>query len=445
MNTSSIDALPPETLSHIFVSYYGLTARPQIATKALGLVCRRWRFVALGTQILWTSIKLLGDVACVARHILHINNWLARSKDLPCNVEATLWTSHGLSLIFPLRQILYPISARIRSIALLVELEELKGCLELFMQGFPQLRMLTISLLNEGLGGVGVPEGDNFSLCLTGCPQLEFVRLSPGILKLIREENLVQALPKSLKYFDQCFELQPTTVLNLLSGFRNLEDLDLEIIIYHNVVRPLPRNAGYQFSHTSLRRLGLTFTDVGIRPLFEAVRFPSLTNLTLSEIPDPAGILSSIAKASPPLESLSLHEFRVTSEELLQFFQTVSTISRLSLSDCGCFDHELISALTLSPVDSVHYLPILDHLNVREEHGVDLRVEDEDLVAFIESRWRVQLEGFSRIHYVRITGTRELTGALYERISVMKDKGLCCDMSGMDFESELTLALSALA
>lgn len=94
--SAPIDHLPPELLSHIFVTLYksclyarsvgdrshGRTDYPTLFSS----VSNRWRQVAINTPPLWTCIHL-GEEERILENLSHVNLYLQRSRDSPLSVQ----------------------------------------------------------------------------------------------------------------------------------------------------------------------------------------------------------------------------------------------------------------------------------------------------------------------------------------------------------------------
>ncbi|KAF8655194.1 hypothetical protein AX16_003226 [Volvariella volvacea WC 439] len=233
--------------------------------------------------------------------------------------------------------------------------------------------------------------------------------------------------------------MRPTAILDVLSKCRHLESLSIYLTPLGGI---LPVDPSLRFSHTSLSVLDSTFERPvhGIRPLFQAVQFPSLVDLGLADIVDASGILGLVAAASPPPEYLSLFKFQVRPEEILQFLQQIPTITELRIQKCGCFA-ALISNMTLSSENTTRYLPALKELVVGEELG-ELAVTNDELMRFIESRWRVQVDGFSSIKSIKVHDQRDSTD-IRERVLLLQSEGLECYLSDMDSLAHISLTPEA--
>ncbi|KAF8662762.1 hypothetical protein AX16_001120 [Volvariella volvacea WC 439] len=259
----------------------------------LGLVCKRWRSITLETPILWTYIRLSGNAVRKARYIPSINRWLARSKTLPCEVATSLWVGKGDHVPIIMPHILGPITPRIEVLKLKLEFDELQECLKLIPRGFPLLKTLDLSLSRDVLDLDNLSSLPTLSFDFSTCPRVESITVSEDIaFELPIDDALVDALPPSIKHFQQDFSLQPSKILESLSRCRGLEEFHLcDPDDTFGWAEPLPEDMEYRFSHTSMRILGLRFLDGGIAPLFRAIKFPALQDLCLSGFAEPEGVL----------------------------------------------------------------------------------------------------------------------------------------------------------
>ncbi|KAF8645634.1 hypothetical protein AX16_007716 [Volvariella volvacea WC 439] len=443
MRPASVNDLPPELLSEIF-SFHRLDVDPlwklghwREIPLNLGLVCKRWRFITLDTRTLWTYIRIHGQANRIARYIPFINRWLARSKTLPCEVDAEIWVKGNPSRTpLIMRRILLPVISRTRVLNLALEFDDLQECMRIVSQGSPLLQTLNLSLSRELSAFSDMSSLPSLSLNFSSCPKVESVTISRDlVVEFLTEDSFIGAFPPSITHFNHNLNLRPHRILNLLSRCRNLIDFHLHDRVDddNDWSETLPENMEYRFSHTSIRNLGLTFRDVGIMPLFKAIKFPALRCLKLSGFVEPQGVLGLIADAEPPLEVLHLEKFEIGVDELLGFFRRVPALKDLELLGCGFLSsNTLISRLVLTPeATTSHYLPNLKKLHV----GCDVRSEEavntEELITFIESRWRVQVKGFARLDHIEIHDQRELEGEWYKRVLLMRTEGMYCRFQGM--------------
>ncbi|KAF8646498.1 hypothetical protein AX16_007175 [Volvariella volvacea WC 439] len=418
--------IPPEILSYIFKSYYYLTKSSDKSPIVLGLVCRQWRSVTLETHILWTSVVLQGSGLISTRYVELVNGWLARSRTLPCEINAT---TMEYSVASAIPDILRTVAPRIQSLVLSLSIEGLEAIMDelVFAVGFPFLHTLKLESLTDPWE-FDWPRPLEHPLNLSACPRLEYICLSSQVVQLLSNEDLIRTLPKSVKVLDYCCFSEPDTVLDLLLRCHNLEGLNLTNNF--GATQQLPEEIGFQYYHKSLRHFSLWLdSDVlRIQPLFRAIQFPNLVSLSLADIEIPIGVLQCVADASPPLESLKLLRVPITLDELLLFFQRVPTIIELDIQWSRLFNNSLISHLTLSNGYAARYLPKLKRFTIGNDHRSEERVSNRDLMTFIESRWRVQVDGFSRIDYVAIYDKRVLGSELGELPLSMKGEGLDCHL-----------------
>ncbi|KAF8645005.1 hypothetical protein AX16_008146 [Volvariella volvacea WC 439] len=286
--------------------------------------------------------------------------------------------------------------------------------LDLFDRGLPQLRRIQLSINDSATESCRRP------LSFLSSPKLDSVIIlsGTGISRFLNDKNFLDAFPQSLRVVDQYVDLQPTTILSLLSKFRGLEVIILRLCETGGGL--LPEDTKFCFSHTSLRHLHLAIAGAGIRSLFRAVQFPFLRSLSLSFIKESAGILELVAEASPPLERLALNCFKVGTDELLRFLEQTPTITHLSLVECDCFNWSLISSLTLSRRNRVQYLPKPEYFEIGNESDTVSKVPSEDLIEFVESRW-----WYSSLSTVVIWEDEEREEEEWqEHVSTMRDEGL---------------------
>ncbi|KAF8642983.1 hypothetical protein AX16_009282 [Volvariella volvacea WC 439] len=265
------------------------------------------------------------------------------------------------------------------------------------------------------------PEPPKHPLKFSACPRLGHIVLSSRVMGMLCDGDLIRTLPKSVKVIGYCPFTDPNTVLDLLLRCGDFEKLNL--FCSSGVNQQLPEEIGFQRSHTSLRYFSLLLNSYNTRvqPLFRAIQFHSLVALSLKHIKDPAGAFECIAAASPPLEYMELLCVSVPLDELLALFRRLPTITELSMLRCRCFDSMLISALTLFSPDTTPYLPNLQRSTIGKDRGRELRVGNRELVSFIESRWRVRMEGCTRMNYVHIWDYRTLEDEWRQSLSVKSE------------------------
>ncbi|KAF8643532.1 hypothetical protein AX16_008983 [Volvariella volvacea WC 439] len=351
----------------------------------VGLVCQRWRFVALNTSELWATLLLEGHGRDIAAYAPLINNWVAHSKNAPCHIKTMIWMDEE-SPISPLLYVFIPIASRIQTLDLTVELGELEQCLEFFKHGLPELRKIKIKLLYEMYG----PEAEGLSLALdlSACPRLEEINFSDTIRRLLGQEGLLEGTPRSLKFYDHRITAEPVLAFAILYKCRTLEELRFTPPPISEWLERFDPKIKLQFTHTSLKRLSIQGTlpvhASDIQPLFQAVHFPALSDFELSDLAGSAGILRRLANTSPPLQSLNLNRCWLSTEDVIRVLEKIPSIKDLHLVGCGCHNELMIAALTAWRDGAL--LPNLERLNIGDDLGDELTVSDEDIVRFLESR-----------------------------------------------------------
>ncbi|KAI0032014.1 hypothetical protein K488DRAFT_86278 [Vararia minispora EC-137] len=88
---SPISRLPFEILSQCFLAYAAATdSLAALTWTDLMLVCRRWRAIALGSPVLWSSVSVGFDAACGSAVRRRLTAQVARAKEHPLDVRINL-------------------------------------------------------------------------------------------------------------------------------------------------------------------------------------------------------------------------------------------------------------------------------------------------------------------------------------------------------------------
>ena len=438
--------LPSEIVGEIFVHCLPTTRNAVKSTREapllLGRICSAWRNISLLTPRLWSSMHLVIPVhsdpskidTIIQLRCEALKEWLGRSGTLPLSVSLTTSDSyypHSSPGATPLMATLIQFSRRWNSIDLCLPYDLLESFDILTKDDVPCLEIIKISMCNWTnvswhfpiLGTAPRLHRVSF-VFFQGNPlnlPLSWARLAELSLETVhnaRSPNFSDALAM----LKQCCNLQSFTlgIFSALSGGSSPPSEPVELLALH----------------TLRLRSSLKNSDE-LTVIFDHLFTPSLVELEVTSIIHSAishsalrshvPFMSLLTRSSCSLERLTLSEYPISSEALIECLHLVPTLTTLFLTDCswGVSDEvpetflndELLRLLTATNSESAHCLvPLLKSVKLLQCTAIS----DEVLIDFIESRWRRPLAVDMKADIPRTTSaevSRDLSGIEASRLT----------------------------
>jgi len=353
-----IRKLAPETLGYVFQ----LACEDEVVAAAderrmitphsmqlqLGLVCRRWRRVALGTPYLWTDIALerSSDLALKLNPFIVLTEWVRRSGGLPISV----FIGDGLEKVFSNPK--YD--------------ADLRACMDFLGDNFPRVRSFHVTNAFPQVLPALFPQGrSRDASALTDfrvIPSKSTLPLRQLLLGPIAAPNLEKIDVYRPSTFFDSIQLDYSRLRSLrwnTSTQRNDHESSLECLA--NVLTQCPNLHECEIVHPA-HGLGAPMTD-------KEITVPGLKHLSLKFTlqSDPSPLLSILH--TPNLESLTLEQTSPISN-IAGFGGTVanfinnsscSTLKDLHLNRLILSDEDAVLIPALSPVTSLNFKQCFIH------------------------------------------------------------------------------------
>lgn len=408
--SAPVSKLPSELLGGIFLHLLPADLNiPQAcedvqSLRALvGLICRKWRSVALSTPQLWATIAWR-DTCTVT--VDHLDSWLLKSGSCPLTIKVPYWGpgERIISLLlsssrrwerlyinspslFSLRDTIEVLDlAALKQVVVTCE-QEVPERIDLSFQNAPQLQSATIHTDLRLL-----PE-----LPWNQLTVLECCEISSDILTLDFMHNLRQCC--NLFCLRLLIGQNPFGIIRDVDlepfAIPHLTDLELEtsfdptLVLNHLILPSLHRiciRRNHRFANLVLR-----LHDSNPFPAF----LPSLTAM--------------LKRSSSQLTHLTLHNFSSSKAEMIEFFASTPFLKEIDFR-CGSPDdeqgHDIDELLEVVHIDSIGSdgVPLLPRLESISLMGT-LFFEEDKMVQMIESRCDLRLasagSGRTRLKRVR--------------------------------------------
>ncbi|KAK7035725.1 hypothetical protein R3P38DRAFT_604257 [Favolaschia claudopus] len=396
---NSIEQLPPEILSEIFVQclqvtytdldvrfgrsngdYFFLTPHVHEPPLLLAEICHTWRSIALTTPRLWNSIALRCSYRLMPRNVRLCETWLKRTANVP--LDLWLYRPPGFraspaKLYQKLFRCIAPYSNRWRWLDLGDFAASFYKELSSLVPGsMNQLEYLSVSHHPAPSSAVSNPW-----TAFRDTPKLHHLSFDT-ILKLeIPVTGNVPGFPWSqLTYIDvgdmvlsDCLHILREASLATTCSFLLRVDLSKPVQL-----------TPFTLPHLKTFKIK---SPLDVQTVWSTITCPALTTLwvTLAEadVPDSQGFLPFIARCGGLIENLAVRWARLTDDDLITCLRQTPRLRHLDIFDDGMntFSDRTCEALTLglNSEDLVPHLESFQILGGKES-------TDEWLVCMLESR-----------------------------------------------------------
>ncbi|KAJ7603565.1 hypothetical protein FB45DRAFT_812323 [Roridomyces roridus] len=298
--------LPVEITTYIFTKFLpGHPERPLLfgpeSPSLLLQVCRQWRYVALATPELWSTMKLtLDDRGSSASQCLALDSWLQRSGNYPLSIELAFLLFTGITLVdAESMQTILRHASRWREMELCLPFNHL----EQMTVAMPLLRSLTLGP-TQLLPPYPRPPAPPTTICMEA-PNLREVNLSRFFnpLWIALPWAQITTIAGADLYVNEAIEILRHTVALECCRFTIVGYADFDPSTIPTTI-PLP----------SLRSLTMVWDGYGLDQVenvenlylfFKALSLPALESIHVSEYflgQEPVATLSALWQDGDPAE-----------------------------------------------------------------------------------------------------------------------------------------------
>ena len=279
LDTSPTARLPTELIVSIFTELIAASGSDTTTRSwvELMLVCRRWRFIGVGTPQLWRDINISSNLEGLKYH-------LTRSRRYPLNLY--LRSPQPSENLAPAIELLIPHCQRIRSIFVIVGYDLFHLLDPLFLQEMPRLASIFVSTPDDkdikkdwrkaeydmGISGLLQSQVHSFASARIQVP------LDTFFWSTIREVDLTI-------HADHPLSLAAEDILEVVGTARHLRSIKIVWVFYHTLppsrIRsaedpPCPATTLHQ-----LRSLYLSGPLLYLSTLLEGIHAPALKHLNI--------------------------------------------------------------------------------------------------------------------------------------------------------------------
>lgn len=397
----SLQGLPPEILSEIFISWLHLPSTNSSRTQnpiLLSHVCGSWRAIALGTPRLWTHPHLtLHTDQVTDNHRDILSEFLDRSNPHPISLWLATYPEYSATRdAYKLLDAVLPFADRVLSLAL--DLPNfahyaLQSTYRPMITKFPLLESVDIAVRNAG------EKVDHFRTpILDAAPRLRELVLSGG------------SVDGCDGYFLRCFALpwsqlttlhaenvfnSPTQACHILCQCTSLERCSLSVPTWHHgdTVHTLPVST---LSHLYEMEIAFEGHAQGFSAFFfQPLQLPGLTTLDLTA---PLGhdireamLYQTVLfdKVGTTLTHLRIINLHLNPVDVIPFLGALPVLVSLSFELChvatdDLFFDALVYEGSISPIPLV---PSLQHLEILEYGKDGSDITPAAVVRMVLGRW----------------------------------------------------------